>query len=128
MQGALISISDSAVLSPGNPADWEYTSLQNASSYGFASSRNVLSSQKLGSLQALNSSYYDTVRERMGAGRFELSISVVDSGGSTLYSFGKAPDAGNETVSSASAERLALLDDGVVTLKVQLWRRKARLA
>lgn len=129
MQFALIAVSDAAVLSPGDPSGWEVSAApQNASSFGFAQSRNVLSPTKLAALQSLNASNYDTVRERMGAGRFELYISVESQDGTVQYAFGNPAAAGSATVSAVSAERLALLNNQAVTLKVQVWRTKGRLA
>lgn len=126
MQGALMGISDTAILSPGDPADWEITALQDANSFGLAQSRGVLSPQKLSALQSLNSSHYDTVRERMGAGRFELYIEAQSQGGTVGYRFGKPADLSDSAVYSASVERLALLGGEPTVLKVQLWRNKNR--
>jgi hypothetical protein len=124
MEVALIGISDMAVLSPGSPPDWESTTVTESNAFGFARSRNVLSPNKLAALAVLDG-YYETVKERMGAGKFGLSITVVSpASGSTLYSFGKAVSSLNTTVSSISAERLALLDDEPVRVKVQVWRQK----
>ena len=126
MQGALMGISDVAILTPGDPADWEITALQDANSFGLAQSRGVLSPQKLSVLQSLNSSYYDTVRERMGAGMFELYIEARAPGGAVGCRFGNPANLSDSAVSSASVERLALLGGEPTILKVQLWRNRNR--
>ncbi len=124
MQVALIGISDAAVLTPGDPADWETNARENASSFGFASSRNIISAQKLSALQSLNTSYYDRVRERMGAGRFELYLEVRDTAGNSLYRFGKQAGISTNSTAALSIDRLALLNDSLATLRIQLWRNK----
>lgn len=121
-QAALVGIADMAVLSPGDPADWETRLPAGANAYGFASSPGVLSARKLSALQSLNPSY-DSMREGMGAGRFELYLAAHYPDGAALYSFGRAA-AENDTLSGAvSIERLALLDGSPVILKVQLWKK-----
>lgn len=123
MQSALVGISDMAVLSPGDPADWEVSSQAGANAFGLAQSPGVLSAQKLAALQALNSSY-DDVREKMGAGPLELYIEVGDSAGAPRYGFGKPANLSDSGVDSLSVERLALLGGSPATLWVQVWRRK----
>lgn len=123
MQTSLIGISDMLVMSQGEPADWEFGALENASSFGLAVSRNSLSTQKLSAMQSLNSSY-DKVRENMGAGASQLYVAVKDTGGSALYAFGNPFDPADPTVLSASADRLALLDGALVKVTVQVWRSK----
>ena len=124
MQSALISVSDAMVLSPGYPYDWEFSAGANASSIGLASSENVLSPYKLSALQSLNSSY-DTLRERMGAGRYNVYVEAMLPNGTVLYRFGNA--AAPDAASSTGAERLALMNDTITILKVQLWRAQGRL-
>ncbi len=123
MQVALVGISDMAVLSPGDPADWEISAQARANAFGLAQSPGVLSLQKLAALQSLNSSY-DDVREGIGAGPFDLYIEADDSTGTARYSFGKAADPQDSGTDSLSVERLALLDGSPATLKVQLWRKR----
>ncbi len=127
MQFALAGVSDMAALSQGDPADWEYTVRENASAFGLASSENVLSPTKLSALQSLNSTHYQDVLERMGVGRYDLFIKVQSQNGTTLYSFGMPPNMLDESVSSATMDRTMLLNDSVVTMRVQLWRTKGRL-
>jgi hypothetical protein len=123
MQVALVGISDMAVLSEGDPADWEISAQSGASAFGLASAPGVLSPQKLSALQSMNSSY-DSLRERMGAGPFELYIEAGDSFGTPRYSFGRAANPLDSGVDSLSVERLALLDNSPATLKVQVWRTR----
>jgi len=122
MEVALMGISDMAVLSPGSPADWETTAGANANAFGFAQSRNILSSQKLSMLSNLSSNY-TSVKEKMGAGRFDMFITVLSADGSRLpYSFGSEAGNQNDSAVSFSAERLAILGSEPVRLKVQVWR------
>lgn len=123
MQTSLVGISDMLVMSPGEPADWEFSVLENASSFGLAASRNSLSVQKLSALQSLNSSY-DKVRESMGAGASQIYIAVKDGNGGVIYAFGNPYDPLNPDIISTSADRLALLDGTLVKVTVQVWRSK----
>ncbi|MEM4348091.1 MAG: hypothetical protein QXN37_00795 [Candidatus Anstonellaceae archaeon] len=122
MQTILVGISDMFVLSSGVPSDWENDDFLKANAFGFASSRNVLSPSKLSALSPMNG-YYDLVKEKMGAGPFDIYLSVIDAdSGSLLYSFGLEPDYTNSKISSA--ERLAILDDKIVRVRVQIWKKK----
>ncbi|MCK9202577.1 MAG: hypothetical protein M0P42_15735 [Gallionella sp.] len=123
METSLVGISDMLVMSPGEPADWEFSALENASSFGLAASRNSLSLQKLSALQSLNSSY-DKVREGMGAGASQLYIAVKGENGGVIYSFGNPYDPIDPDIYSVSADRLALLDGQLVKVTVQVWRKK----
>jgi len=126
LQTALLGISDMAVLSSGQPSSWEAGALENASAFGLASSANVISPSKASALQSLNASHYNTVRERMGAGRFGVFISVNNSS-STLYRFGTLGDSNDSTVKILRASRLALLNNSVVTVNVQVWRTRGKV-
>lgn len=126
MQVALIGISDSAVMSPGDPANWENGAGENASSYGFASSRNVLSSSKLYAMQGYFANDYPGMKYKMGAGSFDMYIDVTDTDGNAYYGFGIPADTSNQSISSISAERLAQLDGRLVKLRVQVWRVRGR--
>ena len=126
MQVALIGISDSAVMSPGDPSNWDMASGMNASSYGFASSRNILSPSKLYAMQGYFAANYAGMKDKMGAGGYDLFIDVKDTNGNIYYSFGSLADTANQSISAISAERLALMDDEIVSLRVQLWRIKGR--
>ena len=124
MQVELTGISDMAVLSPGDPPDWEMTAPTNASAFGFAQSPNVLSPAKLSALALLNQTYVIS-KERMGAGKYGLFITVLDANGGQLpYGFGEQVTASNGSIVSFSAERLALLGGTPVRLVVQIWRNK----
>jgi hypothetical protein len=125
MKTVLFSIADMAVLSPGSPSNWEATAKENASSFGFATAPNRLSDSKLSVLQSLNSTQYYSVKEGMGAGRFDVYINVGNSTG-TFYAFG-IPASQNASMASAfSVQRMALLNDSIATVYVQVWRTKVR--
>lgn len=126
MEVSLLGISDMAMLSPGDPQDWEGTAMENASAFGLATSRNVLSEKKLYAMQSLFASNYTMMRERMGAGGYGLYIEVDGSGGTVLYDFGQAADPANGSISQATSDRLAILNGNVVNVKVQVWRVKGQ--
>jgi len=126
LQTALLGISDMAVLSSGQPSSWEASALENASAFGLASSPNVISPSKASALQSLNASHYNTVKERMGAGRFGVFMSVNNSS-STFYRFGTIGDSNDSTVKILRASRLALLNNSVVTVNVQVWRTRGKV-
>lgn len=121
LESSLIGISDMAVMSQGYPVDWEVGARENASAFGLAISRGILSPQKLSALQSLNSSY-DRLREGMGAGSAELYMEVEGEAG-RLYEFGRPLPSGPR-FHSASAERLAVLEGSLVKVKVHLWRER----
>lgn len=124
MQSALLSISDSLVYSQGTPSDWEFSSGLNASSFGLAVSRNTISARKIAALQSIFSSNYSLAKERAGAGRFDISVSIKDLSGSQIYGFGSVANFTDRQVSAAGAERLAIMDGKLVKVSVQLWRAK----
>ena len=126
MQVVLIGISDAAVMSPGDPANWDITSGMYANSYGFATSRNTLSPSKLYTMQGYFATNYTDMKDKMGAGSYGLFIDVKDMEGNTYYSFGNLADTSNQSISALIAERLALMDDEIVNLRVHIWRVKGR--
>ena len=126
MQVSLIGISDMLVLTPGYPTNWEADVLGNASAFGLAGSPNVISPGKALALQNLNGSYL-SVKEKMGAGRFDIFLSLNNSS-STFYTFGRRGDANDSTVQILRTSRLALLNGSAVTVNMQVWREKGRVA
>ncbi|MFA5930498.1 MAG: hypothetical protein WC861_06460 [Candidatus Micrarchaeia archaeon] len=126
MQVVLIGISDAAVMSPGDPSNWELASGMNANSYGFASSRNTLSQSKLYAMQSYFAADYGGMKDKAGAGGYDMFVDVKDMDGSTYYSFGSLADTTNQSISAVTAERLALMGDEIVKLRVQLWRVRGR--
>jgi len=126
MQVVLIGISDAAVMSTGDPSNWDVVSGTDANSYGFASTRNTLSPSKLYTMQEYFAANYTDMKDKMGAGGYDLYIDVMDTEGSTYYSFGSPADTTNLSISAITAERLSLMDDAIVNLRVQLWRVKGR--
>lgn len=126
MEVSLLGISDMCVLSPGDPQDWELTAGQNASAFGLASSRNVLSDEKLSAMQALFAANQSLMDEKLGAGGYGLYIEVAAENGTVLYDLGQAADPANISISQVTEDRLAILDNNVVNVKVQVWRVKGR--
>ena len=108
----LLVASDSLVLTPGRPANWDLVSADSLSfeSLGLASSPNVISTAKALRLQQLNLTNYTEVKTAMGLGAVNTSIEIsLLSDPVPLYSFGVKP--GNASRSMVF-ERLAVLDDG----------------
>jgi hypothetical protein len=126
MQVVLIGVSDAAVMSMGDPQDWEIGVENQANSYGFASARNVLSPAKLYAMQGYFAANYSDMVSKMGAGGYDFFAEVRGMDDSVLYSFGSKADPANQSISSVSAERLALIGEDIVKLRVQLWRVKGR--
>jgi hypothetical protein len=126
MQVALIGISDAAVMSPGNPADWDITAGENASSFGFAVERGVLSPSKLYSMQGYFAANYSDMKYKMGAGGYELFVEVKDTLGNQLYAFGSRAPEGNSSISALGTDRLALIGGELAKVHVEVWREKGR--
>jgi hypothetical protein len=124
MQSAMLSISDALVLSPGSPADWEFGTVDGASSFGLANGKNELSRLKIASLQSFFANNYTLAKVGMGSGTFDIYVAVNRQDGTVLYSFGRIADFTDRQVVSASSERLAILDGELVDVKVSLWRTK----
>jgi len=127
MQVMLIGISDAAVLSQGDPVDWDSTAGVNANSYGFATTTpNTLSADKLYAMQSFFSDNYTSMKDKVGAAGYDVYYEVKDTGGDLLYSFGTSADTTNSSISAVSAERLGLIGSDIVKLRVQLWRIRGR--
>jgi len=127
MQVVLIGISDAAVLSQGDPTDWDTTAGMNANSYGFAtSSPNTLSTDKIYAMQSYftldDGINYHNMTEKMGAAGYDLYLDVKDTDGNLLYGFGTLADTTNSSISAVSAERLGIIGSDIVKLRVQLSR------
>lgn len=74
------SIMDSLVLSAGNPADWEKYPAEDINSFGLVHSLNFIDANKVVSLVSLlNSENYDLVKQKMGAGKYDLQVNISDS-------------------------------------------------
>ena len=127
MQVVLIGISDAAVLSQGDPVDWETTVGMNANSYGFATtSPNTLSTDKLDAIQNYFASDYSGMKDKIGAAGYDVYFDVKDMDDVQLYSFGAIADTANNSISSVSAERLGIIGSDLVKLRVQIARVRGR--
>ncbi|MCX8195242.1 MAG: hypothetical protein N3G22_04020 [Candidatus Micrarchaeota archaeon] len=133
MQFAAAAFSDVLIYSAGVPEGWDCTLCtpesmpfpRNAPSFGLAQSPNVLQRNKISQLRTLYYSNTQLVTERMGVGKYSFSVQVQSTNGSQLYQFGEF-FAQNETVSSATVQRLAIMDGELVIVKVSLWRTRER--
>jgi len=127
IQVVLLGISDAAVLSQGDPVDWETTAGSGANSYGFATtSPNTLSTDKLYAMQSYFTANYSGMKDKMGAAGYDLYVDVSDTEGNSLYSFGTAADTANSSISAVSTERLGIIGSDIVKVRVQLARVKGR--
>ena len=77
-------------------------------------------------MQGYFAANYSDMKYKLGAGGYEVYVSVADSAGNMLYSFGSLADTTNQSVSAVSAERIALLGSDIVKLRTQLWRVRGR--
>jgi hypothetical protein len=83
-----------AVTSPlvsfsGEPFDWENESLVDINFFGLVSEKNVLDQRKIERFVSLLDSDYDSVREKLGLGKYDFQLNIVDSNGSTIFSGGQ---------------------------------------
>jgi hypothetical protein len=125
MKNALVSISEGLVSSPGDPTGWQYDYLENSSMFGLAESPNSLSESKLSALQSLNATHYNLVKERMGAGKFEIYIWLKQNSTSNIPIFGLQPNVSDQGISSATITRQAIRQGSLYSLGVQLWYRRS---
>jgi len=127
MQVVLLGISDAAVLSQGDPVDWDTTAGLGANSYGYAtSSPNTLSTDKLSAMQGYFASNYSGMKDKIGAAGYDVYVDVKDTDGELLYSFGVLADTTNSSISAVSGERLGIIGSDIVKLRVQLSRVRGR--
>jgi len=127
MQVVLLGVSDAAVLSQGDPVDWETTAGTNANSYGFAtSSPNTLSTDKLYAMQGYFTANYSGMKDKIGAAGYDVYFEVDDTDGNSLYSFGTLADTSNGSISAVSGERLGVIGSDILKLRVQLSRTRGR--
>lgn len=115
---ALLAASDSLVLTPGAPSDWDLIAINDANlqSFGIASSANVISPSKAAAMQSLNATNYSAIKTALGLGAVNVSIEIRALGDSAaIYSFGIAP---SSTARSAVFERVALLNGSVVLVRM----------
>lgn len=79
------SLVNSLVLSSGQPKYWENYSLNDINSFGLVHSNNILDINKTVSLiNLLNSADYSTVKYKLGAGKYDLQLNIIDSRGNIL--------------------------------------------
>lgn len=79
------SVLNSLVLSGGIPFDWEDHALGDINSFGLVHSNNVLDSAKIVRLvDMLNSSDYNSVKYKMGLGKYDIMLNVKDSKGNVV--------------------------------------------
>ncbi|MFH0861520.1 MAG: hypothetical protein V1875_00685 [Candidatus Altiarchaeota archaeon] len=121
-QSRLLDISSALVKTPGNPADWQNGQVTPDRVYalGLASAENVLSEEKLTALESAN---YQSLREIMGLGSENFSITVSRDYGGTpevLYSKGAVLDASERRI----VRRYALMNGTRVELKLEAYYEK----
>jgi hypothetical protein len=74
------SVLNNLILSSGEPVNWEDSELVDVNSFGLVHSNNFLDLNKTVTLiNLLDSSDYEVVKYKLGAGKYDLELSVVDS-------------------------------------------------
>lgn len=77
----------SLVLSSGQPNDWEDYSLADINSFGLVHSSNILDINKTVELIGLlNSPDYNSVKHKLGLGKYDLQLNVLNSNGEIISS------------------------------------------
>lgn len=78
--GIAHALLNSLVLSAGQPENWENYALSDVNSFGLVHSNNVLDANKVGTLiNLLNSNDYESVKYKLGAGKYSLQLNVLNS-------------------------------------------------
>ena len=115
---AALLASRTLVLSPGEPSNWEQLSVEDASSIGLASSRNVIDSRKLQRFAGLNQGNYSDAKALLGLSKYDVRVTISGLNRQLLESFGLEPDANKET---SSLTRVALYNGEAVLVKVKVF-------
>jgi hypothetical protein len=102
------------VYSPGVPINWENKNISQTQIFGLASQKNVIDVNKIERLILFLDNYYIETKERMGLGKNEFKIELIDSDGTSLYSSNKT--FGN-TEFKLNYERIVLFEGRQVTLR-----------
>lgn len=90
------SVTNTLVLSPGLPANWENTGIDSAFALGLASANNDIAPAKAASFVSLlnDPTSYGKVKEKLGLGPFDLHFRLFDSLGNTIVLNGASLDGG----------------------------------
>lgn len=121
MSKLAVSIAQSLVYTQGQPSNWHSQSSQSStSSYGLSWRDNVLQQEKAEAFAALNSSYNST-KEKLGAGRYELYAFIEDLNGVHLYEFGIQPPDSSRIHPIQVAQRFAILNNEPVIVQAEVW-------
>jgi len=119
--GEALRVSDS-LLTPGNPADW---GVGNAEQIGFTDGYrdNILNNTKIMNFKNYvnaGGSNYEKGKELLHIVD-DYHITIIRSDGTVFHGIGTAPV---DVKNVANAQRAAVLDDELVTLRVQLWNNR----
>jgi hypothetical protein len=122
--GEALRVSDS-LLTPGNPPDWE-NDVGDAKQIGFTVDYrgNVLDESKVEEFEDFvktGDNEYDEGKNLLHIVD-DYYITVIDDQSIVLHEIGMEPDASAKNI--ANANRAAILDDELVTLRVQLWNNR----
>ena len=119
LDNAMLLASDALVMTGGTPGNWETQAIGDGtlSSFGIASSPNVIDFSKASRLSELNATNYYEVKRALGLSKNDVSIDIEPLGGASLpyYSFGIRPD---PQKSAYVFERVALLNNSYVTVRL----------
>ena len=121
MSKVAVSVSQSLVSTPGQDSNWHVISGENSSAFGLAWRSNMLQTEKVDEFISLNATNYTMLKEKLGAGKYELYVFIDELDGTRLHDFGmQSPDASRKHATQSS-QRFAILDGRIVILQVEVW-------
>lgn len=122
LEFAAKGISDKLIYSPGDPSYWENNYSAGVNSLGLATSPGIFSGSKIWALSNMSSSNYTFFKQKIGAGRFNVYIEIIDTSSSQIiYSFGIAPNKSDSSIIYTNIKRLGMLNESLVNLDITLW-------
>ena len=116
----IIALNSASVLveTPGFPENWESLQFSQARSLGIASSRNVLSAEKIARLSELSQEDNNSARKLLGLGKFNFALSIMDFNSEEIYSINSSRNASV----SFKTSRIALLNDRPVFVYMEVFK------
>ncbi len=121
-QNTVILVTNSLLLNQGNPINWEnLNDLNTVTSIGLINSRNEISVKKINKLIDLNSTNYETIKDLLGASKYDLKIELLDlETKQAIREFGLNPSDVNKSVSVVN--RIALFEGNEVIVRVKVFK------
>ena len=108
-------LSSRTMFSSGSPSAWHLLPYDPETVVaGIAQRQGVVSPQKAAALAGLNGTYYDGIRQALGAGEFQVYLNI-----SGAYEFGIAPA---KNSSARTIERLMVLNGSSAKVAMTVWK------